>query len=142
MVFYIYKDIEREGEEVLFDDWAIIHFLSGFFMFFLFEYLKINRLYAFIIFFIIHLIYEIKDQLISGFELIYNSKMNSIGDQLAATVGYLIPLFIIVYFKIKVENIHVLISLIIYIILSLILGYKWTQNGYAYEKILFNKKNN
>ncbi len=142
MVFYINKDAELKGEEVLFDDWAIIHFFSGFFMFFLFEYLKINRLYGFIIFFIIHLIYEIKDQLIYGFDLIYNSRMNSIGDQLIATVGYLIPLFIIIYFKIEVGSTPVLISLIIYIILSLILTYKWIYKGYMYEKIIFNKKNN
>ena len=82
------------------------------------EYLKIDRFSGFILFFILHLIYELKDL---HFSHLYNSSINTIGDTLGSSIGYLFTLYIIYFLKIKVEGIHVFMSFIIYIFLAVFL---------------------
>jgi hypothetical protein len=118
MSFSLYKISENINENVLFCPWTFVHFLSGVFFCFLFEYLKIDRFSGFILFFILHLIYELKDL---HFSHLYNSSINTIGDTLGSSIGYLFTLYIIYSLKIKVEGIHVFMSFIIYIFLAVFL---------------------
>ena len=103
---------------ILFTEWSYVHFMTGVYFFvILHRYLKYNIKKSFIIWIILHTIYELKDMVASyvyrtnnqnGF-ITNNSWFNSIGDTIYALSGFIFAFYL---FKLlKVDYLYI-ISLI------------------------------
>jgi len=108
------KNWDNVKSPIAFDIYSVAHIFSGFFGYIIFhKYLQISIFKSFILFFILHLLYELKDfyyayikeyknkrpmTSVDFFEQGFHansSYINSIADQIASSFGFLIAYIII-----------------------------------------------
>ena len=109
---------------------TVVHFLSGMYITYILKYSKQTDVMAFIIYNFIHIIYEIKDYILTyhynmsrNYEdnkphILYNSYTNSIGDIIFGLLGSLLIIYLIQYNN-KILNTNILI---IFTIISTIIS--------------------
>lgn len=88
--------------EACFTPWSLIHFLVGVVTAILFIYINVSFYHGFIIYFIIHGVYEIKDYILANYSVklnkhIDNSFINSIYDQLISMAGFTLVYWLKLY---------------------------------------------
>ena len=100
--------------------WTAIHFLSGLYITYVLKYIKKPDLVAFLVYNLIHLIYEIKDYVLTYYykrsrtyednkpHILYNSYTNSLGDMIFGLLGSLLIIYLIQYDN-KILNKNILI---------------------------------
>lgn len=112
--------------------WTFKHFLSGVYITYLLKFIKKTDIMAFVIYNLIHLIYELKDYILTYYykntrlndkgkpNMYYNSFINSIGDLIFGMLGSILILYIIAQNnKILTNNIFIVFTGI-YILITLI----------------------
>ena len=112
--------------------WTFKHFLSGVYITYLLKFIKKTDIMAFVIYNLIHLIYELKDYILTYYykntrlndkgkpNMYYNSLINSIGDLIFGMLGSILILYIIAQNnKILTNNIFIVFTGI-YILITLI----------------------
>ena len=76
--------IESKEEDIIFTPWSVVHLLSGLAA----QSIDID----FVLFSILHLLYEVKDYKQHINNRVINSFPNSVSDQALAMIGHLIPI--------------------------------------------------
>ena len=105
--------------------WTAIHFLSGLYITYVLKYINKPDLVAFLVYNLIHLIYEIKDYVLTYYykrsrtyennkpHILYNSYTNSLGDIIFGFLGSLLIIYLIQYNnKILSKNILILFTIV------------------------------
>ena len=117
--------------------WTFIHFLSGLYITYGIKYMNKYDVFAFLMYNLIHLIYEIKDYVLTYYykrsrtyednkpHILYNSYTNSLGDLIFGLMGSLLIIYLIQYNnKILSKNILIVFTIVsMMITLSFILGF-------------------
>ena len=117
--------------------WTAIHFLSGLYITYVLKYINKPDLVAFLVYNLIHLIYEIKDYVLTYYykrsrtyennkpHILYNSYTNSLGDIIFGFLGSLLIIYLIQYDnKILSKNNLLVFTLVsMMITLSFIFGF-------------------
>ena len=88
---------------------TFIHFLSGLYITYGLKYMKKSDVFAFLVYNFIHLVYEIKDYILTYYykksrtyennkpNILYNSYTNSLGDMIFGLLGSLLIIYLIQY---------------------------------------------
>lgn len=104
--------------------WTFQHFLSGIYITYVLKYMKYSDVFSFIVYNLIHFIYELKDYIFTYYynikrnnskgnlNLLYNSYLNTIGDLLFGMIGSILILYMIQVNK-NILNIKILKTLTI-----------------------------
>jgi hypothetical protein len=72
--------------------WTLVHFSTGIVAHAVVVHFKLNLWLGFLVFNLIHLLYEVKDQTRARAK---NSMPNSVGDQIAASLGYIFAIYVL-----------------------------------------------
>ena len=119
--------------------WTFIHFLGGVYITYGLKYMNQTDLVAFLVYNLIHLIYEIKDYILTYHykrsrisegnkqHVLYNSYTNSLGDLIFGLMGSLLVIYLIQYNN-KILNINIfIIFTMACIIINLIFVFGFTE---------------
>ena len=116
---FIAKEDTNKASAVI-STWSFAHFLSGLGWFFFASMFTNNVLLSFILYFILHTIYEVKDYVLyknSDAEIKRNTPENTLGDTLIGILGFMTGFYLLAYGVVKNNPYSKLIT--IYIILIL-----------------------
>lgn len=105
--------------------WSFIHFLGGLYITYGLKYMNQTDIVAFLVYNLIHIIYEIKDYILTynykrsrinegnKQHVLYNSYTNSLGDMIFGLMGSLLIIYLIQYNnKILSKNILIVFTIV------------------------------
>lgn len=118
---FIYSDRDFKYKPSAFTPFSFMHFLSGtVFALVLYGVYNISYWNSFTIFFVLHLLYEVKDFYNSYILNQYtytgdNSLLNSLMDQICGVLGFIVGVWL--WNTFKLDELHAIIICILYMIL-------------------------
>ncbi len=121
---YLFSLSDSKNSSSFITPWTFLHFINGFmFSIFTLKYTQLTARNSFILYFIIHFIYECKDYyysyvIFNKIDKKYkndrdNTLMNSIGDHLFAIIGWVVGYYFFYYNKTNTNYLKIVISFFI-----------------------------